>query len=134
MKDLFYAGLVCRKILGIRSNELAVETIGQRINRVAGLGSTNTRPSPSHPGPTCVGAGFGCPRRIQPKLAPEEPAMEARVRGPSITPGYWPFSEQTAKAFDEEGSTAWARARAGGRKRSQPEFSVSTAGSLEIQG
>jgi feruloyl-CoA synthase len=29
--------------------------------------------------------------------------MEARVRGPSITPGYWRNAEATAKAFDDEG-------------------------------
>ena len=29
--------------------------------------------------------------------------MEARIRGPNVTPGYWRMPEQTAAAFDEEG-------------------------------
>lgn len=37
------------------------------------------------------------------KLVPNGPKLEARARGPSITPGYWRNPEATAKAFDEEG-------------------------------
>jgi feruloyl-CoA synthase len=37
------------------------------------------------------------------KLVPTEGKLEARVKGPNITPGYWRQPELTAKAFDEEG-------------------------------
>ena len=37
------------------------------------------------------------------KLVPMEGKLDARVRGPHITPGYWRQPELTAKAFDEEG-------------------------------
>jgi feruloyl-CoA synthase len=37
------------------------------------------------------------------RLVPTDGKLELRVRGPSITPGYWRQPEQTAKAFDEEG-------------------------------
>ncbi len=37
------------------------------------------------------------------KLAPVDDLLEARVRGPNITPGYWRSPEQTAQAFDEQG-------------------------------
>ncbi len=37
------------------------------------------------------------------KLVPNGGKLEARVRGPNITPGYWRQPELTAKAFDEEG-------------------------------
>jgi feruloyl-CoA synthase len=37
------------------------------------------------------------------KLAPVLGKLEARVKGPSVTPGYWRQPELTAAAFDEEG-------------------------------
>jgi feruloyl-CoA synthase len=37
------------------------------------------------------------------KVAPVGDKLEARVRGPNITPGYWKERERTAAAFDEEG-------------------------------
>jgi feruloyl-CoA synthase len=40
---------------------------------------------------------------VQMKLAPVADKLEARFRGPSITPGYWRQPERTAAAFDDEG-------------------------------
>ncbi len=37
------------------------------------------------------------------KLVPVEGKMEVRVRGPSVTPGYWKRPDLDAAAFDEEG-------------------------------
>ena len=37
------------------------------------------------------------------KLVPNGHKLEARVRGPNVTPGYWKCPELTAKLFDEEG-------------------------------
>src|SRR5260370_35109604 len=37
------------------------------------------------------------------KLGPVDGKLEARVRGPSIMPGYWRQPDLTARAFDEEG-------------------------------
>jgi feruloyl-CoA synthase len=37
------------------------------------------------------------------KLVPVENRLEARVRGPNVTPGYWRRPDLTAAAFDEEG-------------------------------
>jgi len=37
------------------------------------------------------------------KLVPSGDKLEARVRGPNVTPGYWKAPEQTAKAFDADG-------------------------------
>jgi feruloyl-CoA synthase len=37
------------------------------------------------------------------KLAPVNGKLEARFRGPNITPGYWRDAELTRAAFDEEG-------------------------------
>jgi feruloyl-CoA synthase len=37
------------------------------------------------------------------KLVPCEGKLEARLRGPNITPGYWRQDDLTAAAFDEDG-------------------------------
>jgi feruloyl-CoA synthase len=43
------------------------------------------------------------PPGIELKLVPMEGKLEARLKGPNITPGYWRQPELTAAAFDEEG-------------------------------
>src|SRR5207344_2241063 len=43
----------------------------------------------------------GARRRTQ--AVPNEGKLEARLRGPHITPGYWRQDELTRDAFDEEG-------------------------------
>jgi feruloyl-CoA synthase len=40
---------------------------------------------------------------VELKLVPAEGKLEARLRGPNITPGYWRQEELTRAAFDEEG-------------------------------
>jgi feruloyl-CoA synthase len=46
--------------------------------------------------------GLPCPG-VELKLVPNEGKLEARLRGPHITPGYWRQDHLTAEAFDEEG-------------------------------
>ena len=72
---------------------------------VTGLGATETSPSalmclmdvdePGNMGQPMAG--------VELKLAPVEGKLEARVRAPTVTPGYWRDDELTRKAFDEEG-------------------------------
>jgi feruloyl-CoA synthase len=40
---------------------------------------------------------------VELKLVPSHGKLEARVRGPNVTPGYWRQADLTAQAFDEEG-------------------------------
>jgi feruloyl-CoA synthase len=40
---------------------------------------------------------------VELKLVPIEEKLEVRLRGPSITPGYWHREDLDARAFDEEG-------------------------------
>jgi len=47
-------------------------------------------------------AGFPAPG-LDLKLAPVGSKLEARVRGPNVTPGYWQDAALTREAFDEEG-------------------------------
>jgi len=46
--------------------------------------------------------GFPAPG-LEVKLAPVGEKLEARVRGPNITPGYWRDETLTAAAFDDDG-------------------------------
>ncbi len=86
-------------------DEMSVETTGERITILTGLGSTETAPFAMGSSETMVGAGMvGLPGRgCDFKLVPSGDKFEARVRGPNITPGYWRQPELTQQAFDEDG-------------------------------
>jgi feruloyl-CoA synthase len=72
---------------------------------VTGLGATETSPSalmclmdvdePGNMGHPMAG--------VELKLAPVDGKLEARVRAPTVMPGYWRDAELTRQAFDEEG-------------------------------
>jgi feruloyl-CoA synthase len=72
---------------------------------VTGLGSTETAPMAIQTTWETDRAGvIGIPiPGVEAKLVPQDGKLEARVRGPNITPGYWRQPELTRKAFDEEG-------------------------------
>jgi feruloyl-CoA synthase len=105
LKVLFCAGAGLAQHQLEAMHELAVETRGERILFLAGLGSTETGPFAMvllwhEDKPSNVGVpGQG----VELKLVPNEGKHELRIRSPSVTPGYWRAPELTAKAFDEEG-------------------------------
>ena len=72
---------------------------------MTGFGSTETAPFALSTGRDGAFSGLlGLPAPgLELKLAPVGSKMEARGRGPSITPGYWRQDELTRAAFDEEG-------------------------------
>jgi feruloyl-CoA synthase len=86
-------------------DELAVQAGGERVLIVSGLGSTEAGPLPvttllDPRRESVVGLPVpGC----ELKLVPMEDRFEIRLRGPSITPGYWRDPVATATAFDDEG-------------------------------
>jgi feruloyl-CoA synthase len=84
---------------------LAVETTGREILWVTGLGSTETAPMAICTGNLGAFSGFvGFPvPGVELKLAPVGQKLEACVRGPNITPGYWGHVSATSAAFDDEG-------------------------------
>ena len=85
--------------------QLAVETIGEKIQIGTGLGCTETCPSAlfaSQPGGFAGLLGVPVPG-LELKLVPFGGKLEARYRGKNVFPGYWRQPELTAKAFDEEG-------------------------------
>jgi feruloyl-CoA synthase len=72
---------------------------------VTGLGSTETAPMAIQTTWETDRAGvIGIPiPGVEAKLVPHGSKLEARVRGPNITPGYWRQPELTQKVFDEDG-------------------------------
>ncbi len=102
---LFYAGAGMPQHLWDAWEQLAVETIGEKILIATGLGCTETCPSAlfaSEPGGFAGLLGVPVPG-LELKLVPTEGKIEARYRGKNVFPGYWRQPELTEKVFDEEG-------------------------------
>jgi feruloyl-CoA synthase len=105
LKVLFYAGAGLNQTTWDDLTKLAIETTGERIIFLSSLGSTETAPLAlacswdfNRPG----NIGLPAPG-VELKLVPSEGKLEARLRGPHITPGYWRQDQLTHEAFDEEG-------------------------------
>jgi len=105
LKLFFYAAAGLTQRMFDELQELAVETCGEELLWVTGLGATETAPFAMCTGQAGAWAGFvGFPvPGMELKLAPAGAKLEARVRGPNITPGYWCDQSLTDEAFDEEG-------------------------------
>jgi feruloyl-CoA synthase len=105
LKVLFYAGAALNQVTRDELTELAVDTTGERIIFLSSLGSTETAPAAL----ACTwdfdkSGNIGLPcRGVELRLVPNEGKLEARLRGPHITPGYWRQEDLTRDAFDEEG-------------------------------
>src|SRR5690606_10996434 len=84
---------------------LALATRGEPVPFLTGLGSTETAPyAVGRMWETADAANMGLPPPgVEVKLVPVQDKLEMRLRGPSITPGYWRQPELTRAAFDEEG-------------------------------
>jgi feruloyl-CoA synthase len=105
LKMLWYAGASMAQHTWDDLERLSEQSLGQRILLATGLGSTETAPAClmcTWPVETAGNVGLPC-YGVQLKLVPLDGKLDARVKGPNITPGYWNAQEVTAKAFDEEG-------------------------------
>ncbi len=102
---MFYAGAGLSQPVWDAYRELAFETCGERIIMATGLGSTESAPMAIQTTWETDRAGtIGVPvPGVELKLVPRGAKLEARVRGPNITPGYWREPELTERAFDAEG-------------------------------
>ncbi|MAS07104.1 MAG: feruloyl-CoA synthase [Ahrensia sp.] len=105
LQMLMYAAAAMGQHTWDRLNELAVETTGHRIFLGTGLGATETAPFAL----MCmeeqeIAGNVGIPSQgLTLKLVPHGDRLEARIKGPSVTPGYWRNEKMTKEAFDEEG-------------------------------
>jgi feruloyl-CoA synthase len=106
LQILFYAAAGLRQEVADAFADLAVETCGERVPWVTGLGATETAPfalcTGSMPAPVTGRVGVPAPG-VELKLEPVGALLEARVRGPNVTPGYWADPVLTGAAFDEDG-------------------------------
>ncbi|MBO9603738.1 MAG: feruloyl-CoA synthase [Novosphingobium sp.] len=105
LQMLFYAGGMIAEGVWDDLRSMMVETRGDHIYTCGGYGATEMSPSvllsswdAGRPGIV----GLPVPG-ITLKLTPVGEKLEVRVKGPSVTPGYWRSEEATAKAYDEEG-------------------------------
>jgi feruloyl-CoA synthase len=105
LKVLWFAGAALSQPVFDEMQDLAVQSCGERILFLTGLGSTETAPfAMSRMWESDRATNMGLPARgTELKLVPSDGKLEARFKGPHITPGYWRQPELTAKAFDEEG-------------------------------
>ena len=102
---IFYAGAALPQNLWERIEKLAVAERGGELAMLSAWGSTETAPMA-----TCVHyhieragvVGLPAPG-CEIKLVPSGGKLEARVRGPNVTPGYYKRDDLTRDAFDEEG-------------------------------
>jgi feruloyl-CoA synthase len=99
LKVMFYAGAGLQQYVWDELTELSVATTGERIIFLSSIGSTETSPLA-----LSCNWDFGLPSPdVELKLVPNEGKLEARLKGPNITPGYWRRPDLTAEAFDHEG-------------------------------
>jgi feruloyl-CoA synthase len=102
---MVYAGAALPQNLWERMQQLALAELGRQIPLISAWGSTETAPMATGVHYAVDRAGIiglpvpGC----EIKLVPAGGKLEARVKGPNVTPGYWGRDDLTKAAFDEEG-------------------------------
>jgi feruloyl-CoA synthase len=102
---VFYAGAALPQNLWERFEKLALSERGGDLALVSAWGATETAPLATAVHFPVDRAGMiglpvpGCEIR----LVPSAGKLEARVRGPNVTPGYYKRDALTKEAFDDEG-------------------------------
>jgi feruloyl-CoA synthase len=102
---LFYAAAGLGQRFWDELRSLALDVCGEEIMIMTGFGATETAPFAFTTGTLDSFAGMiGLPAPgMEVKLTAIDSKLEARVRGPNVTPGYWRDEALTAAAFDDEG-------------------------------
>ena len=105
LKVLWFAGAALSQSLFDAMQELALATCGERIMFLTGLGATESAPMAiARMWQSSDSTNMGVPvPGVELKLVPIEGKLEARLRGPNVTPGYWRQPHLTREAFDSEG-------------------------------
>jgi feruloyl-CoA synthase len=105
LKVMFYAGAGLAQHVWDELQHWAVKTTGERIVFLSSIGSTETSPlaiALTRESDRVGNVGLPAPR-VELKLVPNAGKLEARLKGPNITPGYWRDPALTAEMFDEHG-------------------------------
>lgn len=102
---MFYAGAGMAQLTWDRLRAAGRATTGHEVLLATGLGATETAPfALACTEPQEKSGNVGVPSRgLTLKLVPRGGKLEARIKGPTIFPGYYGDAAQTAKAFDDEG-------------------------------
>lgn len=102
---MFYAGAGMSQRTWDRLRSAARAATGQEVLLATGLGSTETAPfALACTQPQEKSGNVGVPAiGLTLKLVPNDGKLEARLKGPTITPGYYRDPAKTAEAFDDEG-------------------------------
>ena len=105
LQVLMYAGAGLSQHVWDSMERLSHQVLGKRVPMITSLGSTETAPAALFANWVMERAGnVGLPvPGVELKLVPNGDKLEMRVRGPSVTPGYWKHDELTRAAFDDEG-------------------------------
>ncbi len=105
LRMMMYAGAGMSQPVWDRIIRTAEATAPAQTLLGTGFGSTETGPFSlmcTEPQTTAGNLGIPAPG-VTLKLVPQGDKYEARIKSPSITPGYWRAPEITADAFDDEG-------------------------------
>ncbi len=108
LRLFFYAAAGLGERVFAELSELSAEVCGEPLLWVTGFGSTETAPFALSTGSAGARPGFiGFPAPgLELKLVAAGDKLEARAKGPNVTPGYYRDPERTAAAFDAEGYLA----------------------------
>ena len=105
LRIMQYGGAALTQDVYTRLQAMARRTVGEEITLAAGYGATETAPTVCNvhwPNEVMGLVGLPVPG-LELKLVPHGTKLEARVRGPGITPRYLGQPDKTAAAFDDEG-------------------------------
>jgi len=105
LQVLYYAGAGLAQHVWDDLGALSIKYTGRKIPLLTGLGATETAPAALFARVEEAASGVvGVPAPgVELKLIPNQGKLEARVKGVSITPGYWRDEQKTSAAYDEEG-------------------------------
>ena len=120
LRLLFYAAASLPQHVADALARIAIDTCGERVLLVTGLGATETAPMAiCRPWESDLASAIGLPvPGVEVKLVPIEDSegaqrpshaneagrlrYEALFKGPNVTPGYWREPDLTRTAFDDE--------------------------------
>ncbi len=107
---LFFAAATLRPEIADGMQRLAIASTGRPVPWITGLGATESAPFALCTGPllsTATHVGVPVPG-LELKAVPIDGVLEARLRGPNITPGYWRDEEHDRAPHSmKRGFTGW---------------------------